>query len=93
MIGPDTIPSLPRGVRVQSDRVRGCTVLLGPERVLIIDPIGEAILSRLDGMASVSAICNSLAENFAAPREVIEPDVIAYLQDLGDKRLVDMGHG
>lgn len=93
MIAPADIPTLPRGVRLQADRVRGGTVLLGPERVLMIDPVGEAILSRVDGRASIAGITDALAETFAAPRDVIEPDVIAYLADLADKRLVEMRHG
>ncbi len=38
-------PLLPRGVRLHDDRVRGVPVLLGPERAVILDAIGQAILS------------------------------------------------
>ena len=93
MIGTAAIPTLPRGVRLHEDRVRGGTVLLGPERVLMIDPVGEAILTRIDGASSVSGICDALCTAFDAPRDVIEPDVIAYLDDLAEKRLVEMLHG
>ena len=93
MIRPADIPALPRGVRIRADRVRGCTVLLGPERVLMIDTIGEAILSRVDGHASIARISAALATTFCAPQDVIEPDVIAYLSDLAAKRLVDVRHG
>lgn len=93
MIGGSDIPVLPRGVRLGADRVRGSTVLLGPERVLMIDQIGEAILTRIDGQTSVAAICDRLAEAYAAPRDVIEPDVTAYLQDLAEKRLVEVHRG
>lgn len=92
MIRAADVPTLPRGVRLWRDRVRDCTVLLGPERVLMIDPIGEAILTRVDGCHSITHISATLAETFCAPQEVIEPDVIAYLSDLADKRLVEMNH-
>jgi len=90
---PACIPSLPRGVRLHADRVRGVTVLLAPERVLTIDTIGEAILSRVDGRASIAAIAADLARAYAAPAEVIEPDVIDFLSGLAEKRLVDLAHG
>jgi coenzyme PQQ biosynthesis protein PqqD len=93
VIGPADIPALPRGVRLAPDRVRGGTVLLGPERVLALDPVGVAVLTRVDGRASVAAICDDLAGTFAAPREVIEPDVLSFLGELADKRLVDLSHG
>ena len=93
MIGSGTIPILPRGVRLADDRVRGVKVLLGPERVLMIDAVGAAILTRIDGAITVGALCDALALAYAAPREVIEPDVRAYLQDLADKRLLELRHG
>jgi len=93
MIDRDTVPALPRGVRRAHDGVRNTSVLLGPERVLMIDPIGDAILSRLDGVASIADICASLASHFNAELDVIRPDVDSYLQELADKRLVDLRHG
>jgi pyrroloquinoline quinone biosynthesis protein D len=91
--GPRAIPALPRGVRLHADRVRGATVLLAPERVLTIDAVGEAILTRVDGRRSIAEIAEDLARSFAAPREVIEPDVIDFLADLAGKRMVDFAHG
>ncbi len=93
MISLQDIPYFPRGVRLAEDQVRDCTVLLAPERVLMIDAIGEAILSRIDGALSVSEICAALAVAFDAPREIIEPDVCAYLQDLTEKRLLEVDNG
>ncbi len=93
MIQPSDIPTLPRGVRTHFDTVRKTDVLLGPERVLMLDQIGSAVLSRVDGAQSVSVISADLAAVYDAPQDVIEPDVIAYLQDLADKRLLDVRHG
>lgn len=93
MIDPDTVPALPRGVRRADDGVRKTPVLLGPERVLMIDPIGDAILSQIDGAATIADICASLASHFNAEQDVITPDVESYLQELADKRLVDLRHG
>ena len=87
------IPVLPRGVRMQADRVRGGTVLLGPERVLLLDEIGVAILSRVDGRASVGAITADLARSYDAPESEIAGDVAEYLSDLAAKRLVERAGG
>lgn len=88
MISADDIAFLPRGVRTHRDQVRAADVLLGPERVLMLDAVGLAILSRLNGVATVADVSEDLAKAFAAPRDVIEPDVIEFLADLRDKGFV-----
>ncbi len=88
MIGTDDVAFLPRGVRTHLDTVRGADVLLGPERVLMLDEIGLAILSRLDGASTVAEIAEELAQTYEAPRDVILPDVIEYLNDLRDRGFV-----
>lgn len=88
MITAEDVAFLPRGVRTHRDHVRAADVLLGPERVLMLDQVGLAILTRLDGAATVADISEDLAKTFEAPREVIEPDVIEYLTDLRDKGFV-----
>lgn len=93
MIKASDIPFLPRGVRCQFDRVRGVEVLLGPERVLMLDDIGKAVLGRVDGRASVDSIADGLAQDYDAPKALILEDVLAYLGDLFDKRLVECAHG
>ena len=87
---PDAIPSLPRGVRRHFDTVRGQDVLLAPERVLVLDQIGVAILDLVDGVRSVAQIVDALVSAFAAPRDVIAPDVADYLSDLKAKRVLDV---
>ncbi|MGD1885101.1 MAG: pyrroloquinoline quinone biosynthesis peptide chaperone PqqD [Paracoccaceae bacterium] len=90
---PASIPALPRGVRTHFDRVRGLPVLLGPERVLMLDQIGRAVLAELDGVSNVRAISERLADKYEAPVAEIEGDVLEYLQDLAEKRLVDARDG
>lgn len=87
-MAPDDVPLLPRGVRCHFDKVRKVDVLLGPERVLMLDQIGLAILQRTDGEASIAQISDDLAQTYEAERDVIEPDVIAYLQDLRERGFV-----
>jgi pyrroloquinoline quinone biosynthesis protein D len=84
-----TVPSLPRGVRLHDDRVRGVPVLLGPERALILDEIGAAILAEVDGTRSIGAITDRLAARYMAPRDEIAGDVRAFLDDLRAQGLID----
>lgn len=88
-----SVPILPRGVRRHFDKVRGVPVLLGPERVLMLDEIGCAILDQVDGLSTIDEISTKLADIYAAPKEDISTDVSDFLTDLGNKKLLDSTHG
>lgn len=90
MIGDDTIPALPRGVRLREDQARGGFTLMAPERVLKLDPIANEVLKRVDGTATVAVIVDDLARTFAADRARIDGDVKSMLQGLANKRLLDL---
>lgn len=81
-IAPHERPYLPRGVRLARDRVRQQTVLLAPEKAVALDMIGEAILSRVNGVDSLEDIVTDLARTFQAPRDQIATDVQRFLQAL-----------
>lgn len=87
---PDSRPYLPRGVRLHQDKVRDCPVLLGPEVALILDPIGEVILTEIDGKRPISQIAQELGQRFSAPEQEIAADMIEFLQDLVARRLVEV---
>ncbi len=80
---------LPRGVRLHHDRVRGVPVLLGPERALMLDEIGQAILSELGEGLTMDDLIDRLAARYDAPRDEIAADVTDFLDDLHAQRLVD----
>ena len=84
------IPVLPRGVRLHHDRVRGVWVLLAPERALMLDPAGHAILSAIDGRRSLGAIAADLATRFGAPEETVLADTAEYLTGLAERRIVEV---
>lgn len=84
------IPALPRGVRVKHDRVRQTDVLLGPERALMLDPIGAAVLAEVDGARPLDQIVTRLANRFGAPEDQVRGDVTAFLSDLKNRRLLEM---
>lgn len=89
MTGADC-PVLPRGVRLHHDRVRGVPVLLGPETALILDPVGQAVLAEVDGLRDIAAISAALADRYAAPVDMIQSDVIEFLEDMAARRLVEV---
>jgi pyrroloquinoline quinone biosynthesis protein D len=92
MMTPATVPHLPRGVRLHHDKVRGTMVLLAPERALMLDEVGAAILCRVDGVAGVGGIADALARDYDAPVEEVTADVAEFLSGLARERLVDL-HG
>lgn len=88
LITPQDIPYLPRGVRLQDDRVRGIRVLQAPERAMQLDQIGDAILGELDGSRSLDQITRDLAARYDAPVEEIAGDVRDFLTGLIERRMV-----
>ncbi|NWH08273.1 MAG: pyrroloquinoline quinone biosynthesis peptide chaperone PqqD [Alphaproteobacteria bacterium] len=88
LIARESRPSLRRGVRLQFDSARQRWLLQAPERIVLLDEIAHAILTRCDGNVSVAAISEDLARQYAAPKEEIERDVSELLQELADKGYV-----
>ena len=88
-ITPESKPMLPRGVRLTENPQQGW-VLVAPERVFKADGIASVILKRCDGSASVSQMADEFAAAYNAPRERILADIMALLQMLADKRLLDV---
>src|ERR1700730_16067379 len=78
-------PILPRHAKLKFDETRQVWVMLEPERVRAPDEIAVEVLQLCDGVRSVEAMIDQLAEKYAAERGAIATDVIAMLQDLADK--------
>lgn len=83
-----SVPALPRFVKLRFDKARDAWVLNAPERVLMLDVQGHAILSRIDGVKSIGAMVDELAAAFNAPRDEIAGDVLAFLDELAGKGFV-----
>ncbi len=83
------VPRLPRGVRLRFDDVRGTHVLLAPERAFDLDTVAADVLGLVDGRRSIDGIVDALATKYAEERAIIEGDVIAMLDDLVRKRVLD----
>ncbi len=89
-INPADIVKLARGVRLREDEVRGRTVLLAPERAMALDDIAVLIVKALDGVRSLDAICDDFAVRFAAPRDQIAGDVLAFVRELANRRMIEI---
>ncbi|MBB2166345.1 pyrroloquinoline quinone biosynthesis peptide chaperone PqqD [Gluconacetobacter sp. 1b LMG 1731] len=87
-VGEETIVRFLRGTRLHHDRVRDQWVIQAPERAFIADPIAAEILRLVDGTRPVSAIIDTLAERFAAPRPVIAQDVLEMIASLTERQVL-----
>jgi pyrroloquinoline quinone biosynthesis protein D len=88
IISKDSVPSLPRHIKLRHDAGRGRWLVLAPERVFEPDDISVEILKRCDGATSVSGIADVLAKEYSAPLDHILADTISMLQELTDKGVV-----
>ena len=86
---PSDIPALPRGVRLHRDAARERTVLLAPERAFELGETAAAVLALIDGVRCVEEIVRALAASYDAERKMIEADVLAMLDELAGKRVLE----
>lgn len=82
------IPALSPHVVVRFDEAREQWIMNAPERVLLLDDHGVAILNKLNGDDSLKKIVDDLAAAYDAPREAIAADVAEFLGDLVEKGFV-----
>ncbi|WP_437811883.1 pyrroloquinoline quinone biosynthesis protein PqqE [Sorangium sp. So ce1078] len=79
--------------RLVRDRSSGREILLYPERGLALNPVAAAVAVRLDGTRTVAAIAAEVAAAFAAARpDEVERDVIAFLEELAERGLLEERH-
>ncbi|MER8400059.1 pyrroloquinoline quinone biosynthesis peptide chaperone PqqD [Mesorhizobium sp. M1348] len=90
MVSPQSVPSLPKHVRIQYDPVRQAFAVLSPEKVFWPNDISLDILRRCDGRSTVGHIIAGLAADYDAEQEAVAADVIAFLQEWSDKLLVKL---
>lgn len=84
----DWVPRFPDAVIFRFDKRRARWVLLAPERVLLPDEEGVAVLRLVDGTRSVAAIAGELSRCYGAPLDVVAEDVTAFLQDLAARGML-----
>ncbi|AUX40572.1 uncharacterized protein SOCE26_019730 [Sorangium cellulosum] len=91
-IAPGDRLSLASKARLVRDRASGREILLYPERGLALNPVAAAVAARLDGTRTVAGIAAEVAAAFAAaPPGEVERDVIAFLEALAARGLLERG--
>jgi pyrroloquinoline quinone biosynthesis protein D len=85
-----SVPRFSAGVRLREDPVRGCWVVLAPEKLFMPDEQALEILKLVDGVRTLGEIVDSLAARYDAARDVIATDVAAMLQDLAGKGAIQL---
>ncbi len=88
IITGDSCAAMPKHIKLRHDPGRGRWVILAPERVFNPDDTAVAVLKLCDGQHAVSAIAKTLSDEYKAPLDVVQTDIIAMLQDLADKGVV-----
>ncbi|MFE7171326.1 pyrroloquinoline quinone biosynthesis peptide chaperone PqqD [Streptomyces sp. NPDC057616] len=73
-------PRLPTAALLRHDEVRNTSVLLLPERVIVLHGSGRAVLELVDGTRTVEEIITILAP--APVPNTIRDDVISFLNKL-----------
>ncbi|HJQ83925.1 MAG TPA: pyrroloquinoline quinone biosynthesis peptide chaperone PqqD [Candidatus Binatia bacterium] len=89
MTGPADRPRLAEKARLRADRRTGGWLLLYPERGLALNASAVDVVRLLTGEHTVSAIVDRLAgAQGAAPRDVVERDVVLFLDGLAARGLL-----
>ena len=80
---------LSRRARVHYDRHSGQTMLLYPERGLVLNESARQILERCDGTRTLEALIDDLTNSSGGARDVIDRDVRTLLEDLRRRSLIE----
>ncbi len=86
-MSPDAIPRL-RHARLRRRGER--TMLLGPERGLLLGGSAPAVLALVDGRRNVAAIVAELASSHGVPRAIVEREVTGFLAALARRHLLEL---
>jgi pyrroloquinoline quinone biosynthesis protein D len=57
---------------------------------MALEETAVAIVSRIDGKRTLAEIVDGLAADYNAPRDVIAGDVEAFLQELLERRMLEV---
>ncbi|OHC65629.1 MAG: pyrroloquinoline quinone biosynthesis protein PqqD [Rhodocyclales bacterium GWA2_65_20] len=84
MLTLESTVRLAPGTRLQHDTVRQRWVLLGPERMLIVDDMARLCLERSAGL-SIGQLSERLADEFDAPLATVQHDVLTLFTTMSEK--------
>lgn len=88
MIGPDS--RVQRRDRVLTQRAAGTLVLLDLDggQYYALDEVSSRVWDLCDGERGVNAIVTAIGAEFDAPEETIREDVLGFLQEMVDEKLL-----
>ena len=81
-------PKLAPKTKLRLDPKTGKYILLYPEKGLLLNPTGAAILKLCSGEHSLEAIIATLAGEFQSDADVLRPEVLTFVQGLLDRGLL-----
>jgi pyrroloquinoline quinone biosynthesis protein D len=81
-------PRLAAKAKLRLDAKSGKHILLYPEKGLLLNPTGTAILQLCDGERTLSAIVLELALQFQTEPARLRPEVLSFVQGLLDRGLL-----
>jgi len=81
-------PKLAAKTKLRLDPKSNKYILLYPEKGLLLNPTGAAILKHCDGEQTLAAIIAALAVEFQSDSEVLRPEVLTFVQGLLDRGLL-----
>lgn len=81
-------PRLAPKTKLRLDPKTGKYILLYPEKGLLLNPTGAAILKLCDGQQPLSAIIATLAAEFQSDATVLQGEVLSFVQGLLDRGLL-----
>jgi coenzyme PQQ biosynthesis protein PqqD len=88
MISRDTRPRIAAKARLRYDRKAERTMLLYPEKGLVLNPTAADIAKLCTGEHSVGAIVDQLAAKYGKEAAVIEREVMGFLSALAERGLL-----
>lgn len=91
MIARGSRPRLAARARLRFDRHGDEWLLLYPERGLALNETAVAVVRLLTGEHTVDAIVTRLLADRSATRDVVERDVVAFLDQLLARCLIEEG--
>jgi len=81
-------PRLAAKTKLRFDPKTGRHILLYPEKGLLLNPTGAAILTLCTGEHTLSAIVATLAAQFQSEPAHLQPEVVSFVQGLLDRGLL-----
>jgi coenzyme PQQ biosynthesis protein PqqD len=89
MISRDSRPRIAAKARLRYDRKADRTMLLYPERGMVLNPTAADIAKLCTGEHSVAAIVEQLVAKYEKESAVIEREVLDFLSALAERGLLE----